>query len=117
MQPVLVVLPELDLLGPERFTQFERAQNPHYQEFYEVAERFEVPSQAIADAYEMRKIAEQEADKIQHDKRISPEERMGALKAIHIETGRSLKTALGTQAFATYRSRSGQWLDQLDGGP
>ena len=106
-----------ELLGPERFTQFERAQNAQYQEFYDVAERFEVPSQAIADAYEMRKIAEQEADKIQHDKRISPEERMAALKAIHIETGRSLETALGPQAFAIYHSRSGQWLDQLEGGP
>ena len=106
-----------DLLGPERFTQFELAQNPYYQEFYGVAERFEVPSQAIADAYEMRKIAEQEAGNVQHDKRISPEERMAALKAIHIETGRSLETALGAQAFAIYHSRSGQWLDQLEVSP
>ncbi len=106
-----------DLLGPERFGQFERAQNPHYQEFYDVAERFEVPSQAIANAYEMRKIAEREAGSVQHDKGISPEQRMATLKAIHIETGRSLETALGAQAFAIYHSRSGQWLDQLEGGP
>jgi hypothetical protein len=106
-----------DLLGPERFTQFERAQNPQYQEFYQVAERFEMPSQAIADAYEMRKIAEEKAGDVRGDKGMSPEDRMAALKAIHIEIDRALETALGAQAFAIYRSRSGQWLDQLEGGP
>jgi len=106
-----------DLLGPERFAQFERAQKPEYQEFYEVAERFEVPSQAITDAYEMRKIAEEKAGNVRRDKGISPEDRMAMLKAIHIETDRSLETALGAQAFAIYHSRSGQWLDQLEGGP
>jgi len=104
-----------DLLGPERFTQFERAQNPQYQEFYEVAERFEVPSQTIAEAYEMRKVAEEEAGKVRRDKGISPENRVAMLRAIHIEIGRSLETTLGAQAFAIYHSRSGQWLDQLGG--
>jgi len=106
-----------DLLGPERFSEFERAQNPQYQEFYEVAERFEVPNQTIAEAYEMRKIAEEEAGNVRGDKGISAEERVAALKAIHIEIGRSLETALGAQAFAIYHLRSGQWLDQLEGGP
>ena len=106
-----------DLLGPERFPEFERAQNPQYQEFYEVAERFEVPNQTIAEAYEMRKIAEEEAGNVRGDKGISTEDRVAALKAIHIEIGRSLETALGAKAFAIYHSRSGQWLDQLEVSP
>jgi hypothetical protein len=102
-----------EFLGPERFAQFERAQTPHYQEIFEVAERFEVPNEAVADAFEMRKAAEEKAVELRANKSITPEARINGLKEIQMETTRALTSALGPEAFGAYRSRSGQWLDGL----
>jgi len=104
-----------ELLGLERFAQFERAQDPKYQEFYQIAGRFEVANEAVANAFDMRKLAEEKAGAIRGDKNISREDRIAALKAIQLEANQSLQKALGAQAFAAYRARSGQWLDQLEG--
>jgi hypothetical protein len=106
-----------EFLGPDRFTEFERAQSPQYQEIYQVAERFELATQAIGKAFEMRNAAEENARGLREDKSISLEARTVALKEIQMETTRALTEVLGPEAFGTYRSRSGQWLDELASKP
>jgi hypothetical protein len=106
-----------EFLGPDRFTEFERAQSPQYQEIYQVAERFELSTQAIGKAFEMRNAAEENAQGLRGDKSISLEARTVALKEIQMETTRALTEVLGPEAFSTYRSRSGQWLDELASKP
>src|SRR5206468_11933980 len=49
------------LLGEQRFTEYQRAQDGRYQELYQLAERFSLPAQVAAEAYEVRKVAEDQA--------------------------------------------------------
>jgi hypothetical protein len=100
-----------EFLGPERFAQFEQAQAPQYQEIFEVAERFEVSNEAVAHALEMRKAAEEKAVELRANQTISREARINALKEIQMEAIRAMTSVLGPEAFGTYRSRSGTWLD------
>jgi hypothetical protein len=106
-----------EFLGADRFAQFERAQSPQYQEIYQVGDRFGLSNAEIADAYEMRKVAEGSARQLRSDQHVSLQNRMAALKVIQEETTRALTDVLGPEAYNTYRSRSGQWLDELGTKP
>jgi hypothetical protein len=103
------------LLGAERVAQYDRVQDNRYQEFYRVADRFQLPAGVAAEGYEIRMAAEALAGQVRLDATISEEQRSAQLSAIRAETERSLADAYGPPAFKIYQTRSGQWLARLDG--
>jgi hypothetical protein len=98
------------VLGAERYAEYERTLDNRFQEFYQVVDRFELPTQKAVEGYEIRKAAETVAQRVQGDKSATEDRRNEQLVAIRLETERSLAETLGQRAFETYQTRSGQWL-------
>jgi len=103
-----------NLLGDERYTQFQRAQDNRYLELVQVADRLALAPQAAVDAYETRRAAEDQARQLRADPSLSAEERAAGLRALRADVEQSLTSAFGASAFEIYKTRSGQWLGQLD---
>jgi hypothetical protein len=104
------------LLGPERYAEFQRAQNPNYEFALRLAERFDLPNETAAHVYEIRSEAERQARRIQEDKSRDPEERIAILHAMQVETERSLSDALGPKAFQAYQRNNGNWFSRITEG-
>jgi hypothetical protein len=104
-------------LGPERFAQYQRAQESRYQELYQLTSRFELPAQVAADVYDMQRQAEAEASRLASDTTLDGSRRQTLLQAIRTETERSLAEALGAKPFELYQSRYAQWLTDLGPKP
>jgi hypothetical protein len=102
-----------DLLGKDRLAEFERAQDTRFQEVYQVIDRLELSPDVAADAFAMRKAAEDQSREIQTNQALSPADRDDLLKSIRAETERSLAETLGEAGYNLYRNRFGYWLDQM----
>jgi hypothetical protein len=102
-----------ELLGKDRLAEFERAQDTRFQEVYQVTDRLDLALDVAADAFAMRKAAEDQAREIQTNQALSPADREDLLKSIRAETERSLTQTLGEDAYKLYRKRFGYWLDQM----
>jgi hypothetical protein len=104
------------VLGAERFAEYERTLDNRFQEFYQVADRYDLPVEKASEAYEIRKAAEDTVQNVRRGNNLNDNDRNEQLAAIHSETERALTDALGSRAFQTYRTRSGQWLAALANG-
>jgi hypothetical protein len=102
------------ILGENRFADYERAQDYAYQGIAKVAERQGLPKESAIKAYDMKKVAEDEAKKLRADQSLSNEQRTAALKAIRTETERAMTEALGQPGFEAYqKGHNAYWLKQL----
>ncbi len=102
-----------ELLGPEAFAAWQRATDNRYEPIYRVAQRLELPDAAAAQAYDIRRQAEEAANRLRSDKSLAAEDQQARLQAIRAETQRSLATALGARGFAAYEKIDGGWMQQM----
>jgi hypothetical protein len=102
-----------ELLGKDRLAEFERAQDTRFQEVYRVTDRLDLTPDVAADAFAMRKAAEDQAREIQTNQTLAPADRHDLLDSIRAETERSLTQTLGEDGYKLYRKRFGYWLDQM----
>jgi hypothetical protein len=103
-----------NLLGERRFADYERALDNRFQEFLQVSDRLELPAQVSVDAYEIRRAAETQAQRVRVDGALAAGQRAELLGMIRRETEQELAVALGAEGYAVYQGRSGQWLGELD---
>ena len=75
----------------------------------ELAAENALPRQTVVTAYDMQRLAEQQALKVSEDKKLSEEQKRAALEAIRSETEQSLKSALGEKAYAAYFPAGVAW--------
>lgn len=99
-------------LGPESFADYERAQDSNFRSILEFSQQNNLPQTAAIEVYKIRQTTSEEADEIQKDEDLSPEERDTALQVLKTVTTRSVSSALGG-AFQNYVEGSGGWLDAL----
>ena len=102
-----------ELLGPERYTAFQRALDNRFAPIRRVVQRLELADAVAAQAYGIRKQAEDAAKRVRANPAIAAEERQAMLQAIGAETKQGLAGTLGTKGFATYEKIDGAWLQQL----
>ena len=102
-----------ELLGPEAYAALQRAMDNRYEPFYRVAQRLELPDAAAAQAYDIRRKAQDDARRLLDNKSLSAEDRQAMLQAIGAETKQGLSTALGPRGFAAYDKLDGGWMTQL----
>ena len=62
---------------------------------------------------EMKKQAEDAANKIRNDQSLSTDERSAALSAIRTETQNSINELLGAKPAKRYSSQGGWWLNNI----
>ncbi len=102
-----------DLLGEESYAVLQRATDQRFEPIFRVTQRLQLPDATAAEAYGIRRQAEEAARRLRENQALSAEERQRALQAVGAETQRSLATALGGQGFAAYEKIDGDWMQQL----
>lgn len=101
-------------LDPERYADFEIAQNPSYQEMYLIAKQADLGPSEAKQLYQARLNAEERASRVQNDPGLTPEQRNAALNVIRGETKKSILGVLGEKAWEQFnRSGNKRWLDQI----
>lgn len=104
------------LLGEERYADYERVQDFTWQSLSKVAERQGLTDADAREAWEMKRAAEAEAGRIRGDSSLNEEQRSAALSAIRTETESALAAKLGDKGMASLRkSPGGYWLNNLAG--
>jgi hypothetical protein len=102
-----------ELLGPEACAALQRATDGRYEPIYRVTQRLALPDATAAQAYDIRRQAEEAENQVRANKSLAAEERQALLQAIGEETKQSLAAALGTKAFAAYEKIDGGWMQQM----
>jgi hypothetical protein len=106
------------LLGDSRYEEYERAQDYTYQGIYRVADRNGLGKETANKVYDMKKAAEEQANKLRADSTLSSEQRTEALKGIRAETENSIRTVFGDKAWKSYQSQPGAyWLRGISPDP
>jgi hypothetical protein len=101
------------LIGSDGYAAFERATDGRYEPIYRVAQRLELPDATAAQVYDLRRQAEDAAQRVQADKSLAAEARQAQLQAISAETRQSLSAAFGTKGLAAYENLDGGWMQQF----
>jgi hypothetical protein len=99
-----------ELLGDERFAIMQQANDRNYVQLYDLAERFELPPQAVTEAMQMRRDAEAAGQQIRADQQLTAAQRRDALQAIQRESQQAFEQLLGPEAYYTYQRHGGEWL-------
>jgi uncharacterized short protein YbdD (DUF466 family) len=105
-----------DILGPERYVEYQRAQHPDYQQVRKVVRRYGLPSELAATVDDLRQTAQQSARQLRENTGLEASARRAALEAIQRETEQTLRQTLGEPAFETYRRYGGAWMGEMAGG-
>ena len=98
-------------LGDERYADYKRSEDYAYQAIFRAASREGLGKDAAVKAFDMKKVAEDQATKIRTDKNLTADQRTAALRGIRDETERSVKSVLGEKGFTSYERNNGaHWL-------
>lgn len=101
-------------LGPERHTEYTRAQDYAFQAMYRTADREGLGKEAAVKVYDMKKAAEDQAKRLRTDTALTAEQRTTALRAVREETERAVKGVFGEKGYTTYERNNGAfWLRSL----
>ena len=106
-----------EALGAQRYTEYEQAQDPDYQNLALLGQRFELSPETTGKVYAIKQAVEEQARLVQEDASLSPEEKKAALRIVRIRTERTLNGTLGEPAAAAYHRFGGNWLDELTALP
>ena len=102
-----------ETLGPDRFAQYELANNGEFQGVRNVTQRYGLPDSVAVAAFAIQQTAQARAQQVGGDPDLSPEARLATLTAIQQETERALSETLDARVFSTYKEYSGDWLNDL----
>ena len=100
------------LLGPERYADYQRAQDSSFREVFEFTEKASLTKAAAVKLYEARRAAEDRAAQVLGDQSLSPEQQAAALAVLKAATARSVSSLLG-DSYRGYLGGPGQWLQNL----
>jgi hypothetical protein len=97
-------------LGEGRYADYQRAKDRGFQELHQVGERYGLPREALVQADDVRRLAQESLQRVGRDKTLTAEQRQAVNAAVQAETRATLKQLLGEQALRTYERNGGQWL-------
>jgi len=100
-------------LGPERYAEYQRAQDPVYRELYQTAQRNNLPQTKLLEIYDMKRVAEEQRRQLLENQALTPEQKAAGLAALKEETERAIREAMGEQVFRDFQRRGGAWLNNL----
>jgi len=107
-----------ETLGDQRYSEYQRGQDYAYQEMSRVADKQGLDREAANKAYEIKRIAEEQAARLRNDQTLQEAQRQKAMSAIYTETSKALTEALGEKGFSSLEGQPGAyWLKNLKGGP
>lgn len=93
-------------LGPTRFADYVRSQEPYYGYFYQLTKN----SKLAGDAFGVRQSAEKRRAQLLANSNLDESGRASALKTLQTETEQSLRQILGEEGLADFNRQTGGWL-------
>ncbi|MEX2381717.1 MAG: hypothetical protein WD490_04990 [Opitutales bacterium] len=103
-----------EVLGEERFREYELSQDHEYQQLVQLTNRLDLPRERALEMVELKEVVEQVQREIQSDSTLSSEERSEALRLLAEEVRAESIAALGESGFDAYRERGGWWIQNLE---
>lgn len=97
------------LLGPARHAEYQRSQDPIYQELLPLAARYSLSKEAVLQGYESLRQSSEQEESVQTDRSLSPEQRREALAALQARRDQALSSAFGEKAARAFK-RSAEFL-------
>lgn len=101
------------LLGADRYEEFQRTQNPQFQEMVEWSEQFDADPKTASQLFSIRQTAEEEIEKLLQTPNLNPNTLDTTLKLIQEETESAVADALGKSSIRELGKRYPAWLRQL----
>jgi hypothetical protein len=98
------------LLGPERFADFERAQDGDFREVFKVTQENELPKATAVKIFEIRKLAAEELQQIRNNASLEELARRQLVDDIQKQTQGAVAGLLGGKAYQQYLNRGGAWV-------
>ncbi len=105
------------VLGPERFEQFQRAQNPQFTELLEFTESIQADGDSAPKLFEIRQAVEEELNRVQSDPLMDAEERELTLQMVRSETEKAILATLGREGAKSLNKRFPNWIQQATSIP
>ena len=101
------------VLGPERYAEYQRAQDGDYRTLLQLGERLDMPVDVANKVYSMKQAAERLKYQVESNPNITDEQRAQTVAALAKETLRSVQATMGDNVYKTYQENGGQWLGNL----
>ncbi len=101
------------LLGEERFGEFQRAQDYKYRELFELAQANTLPKETAVQVYDIRRLAAEEVGQIRADASLDEAARRQKFDQMQGALQRAVSGALGTTAYQEYLKRDGAWTTNV----
>jgi hypothetical protein len=99
-----------DALDPDRFAQYQLANNDQYQALHNVTQRYGLPDSVATQSLGVQQTAQTQAEQVRANSNLSPEARQSALNAIRQESEQTLAQILGAKVLSTYKEYGGDWI-------
>ena len=103
-------------VGPQRFAEYQRAQDADYKALLQFTERFDTSPVLATRVYDMKVEAERQKLRLESNPNLTPEQRNQALIQIAQEAERSVAQLMGganSQLWVAYQRAGGQWIRNL----
>ena len=102
--------------GETRYLEYKRSQDYAFQAIYRVTERENLGTDAAIRIYDMKKVAEEQANRLRADKSLDADARKAALQGIRAETEKAVRGVLGEKGFASYENQA-YWFKGISPDP
>jgi hypothetical protein len=103
-----------ELLGTDTYAALLRATDGRYEPISRVTQRLELPETTAAQAYEVRRQAEDAARQLRDNQSLTAEDRQAMLQALCAQTKQNLSDTLGPKGLAAYETIDGGWMQHLN---
>jgi hypothetical protein len=111
------IAPEIrEILGEERYAEYERMQNSDYRKLQAAADRFGISGETVDNVYHLRDTAGAESQRIAADKSLSLEEKKRALGELGAQIKEQVRAQLGDEVAAAYLKDNMRWVEHISTG-
>ncbi|MBK7998267.1 MAG: hypothetical protein IPK15_05935 [Verrucomicrobia bacterium] len=101
------------VLGPQRFAEYQRAQDGDYRALLQLGARLQMPEDVANRVYNMKQAAERVKYQVESNPNLTDDQRLQSVAALARETARSVRITMGDDVYKTYQQHGGQWLGNL----
>jgi hypothetical protein len=101
------------VLGPQRFTEYQRAQDGDYRALLQIADRYQLSPDVANSVYGIKMAAEGQKLRVESNPNLNDVQRAQMLASLAQETEKNVATVLGGNLYKDYQRGPGQWLNNL----
>ena len=102
------------LLGDQRYADFNRAQDHDFQALFELTQENNLPKATAVNLYEVRRVAQEEVDRVRHDPTLDESVRRQKVAEMEAQLQTAFAAALGAAAYENYLQGNGSWITNLN---